>query len=237
MCPHSWTLVAHSETELQFLCSSFAKACSEFGLKISLGKTVALSQGSPAPQTFSINGTTLSMVDKFSYLGSTIFPWRWTRLPPWQGRNRNHIRPTSPTCLEQHRPLHQIEEPHLCGLCDKHPSVLQWVLDHVPPSRASSQLIPFPMPALHPCYLWCDHVPNASILRLTGATDMFTMLRQRRLRWVGHVYRQVDGRIPNDIIYGILDDAPRPRSWPRLRYKDVWNVISPLLGYQILLGS
>ena len=43
-------IVAHSETELQSLCSSFAKACSEFGLKISLGKTV-LQLLQPSPST------------------------------------------------------------------------------------------------------------------------------------------------------------------------------------------
>ena len=68
---------------------------------------------------------------------------------------------------------------------------------------------------------WHDRVPNTSILDLTGATDMFTMLRVRRLRWTGHVRRLEDGRFPKDIFYGALADAPRPRGRPRLRFKDV----------------
>ena len=33
---------------------------------------------------------------------------------------------------------------------------------------------------------------------------MFTMVSQRRLRWLGHVRRMEDGRIPKDIFYGEL---------------------------------
>ena len=50
---------------------------------------------------------------------------------------------------------------------------------------------------------------------------MLTLLIQRRLRWVGHVYWQEDGRIPKDVLYGELANSPRPRSRPRLRFKDV----------------
>ena len=65
-------IVAHSEAELQDFCNSFAKACSEFGMKISLNKTVVLPQGTSAPPNIYINGTALSVVNKFCYLGSTI---------------------------------------------------------------------------------------------------------------------------------------------------------------------
>ena len=43
---------------------------------------------------------------------------------------------------------------------------------------------------------------TSTILHITKRSDMFTLLRQRRLRWVGHVYRQEGGRIPKDILYG-----------------------------------
>ena len=49
---------------------------------------------------------------------------------------------------------------------------------------------------------WHDHVPNSTILHITKTSDMLTLLIQRRLRWVGHVYRQEGGRIPKDILYG-----------------------------------
>lgn len=47
------------------------------------------------------------------------------------------------------------------------------------------------------------------------------MLCQRRLRWLGHVYRLDDGRIPKDIMYGELAVGRRPTGRPALRFKDV----------------
>ena len=49
---------------------------------------------------------------------------------------------------------------------------------------------------------------------------MFTLLRQRRLRWLGHVRRMEDGRIPKDILYGQLATGKRRTGRPQLRYSD-----------------
>ena len=40
-------------------------------------------------------------------------------------------------------------------------------------------------------------------------------------RWLGHVYRMEDGRIPKDILYGELEFGRRSKGRPQLRYKDV----------------
>ena len=50
---------------------------------------------------------------------------------------------------------------------------------------------------------------------------MYTLLRQRRLRWVGHTHRMADGRIPKDLLYGELATGTRSRGRPKLRFKDV----------------
>ena len=50
---------------------------------------------------------------------------------------------------------------------------------------------------------------------------MYTLLSERRLRWLGHVYRREDGRIPKDILYGELAAGQRGLGQPQLRYKDV----------------
>ena len=48
---------------------------------------------------------------------------------------------------------------------------------------------------------------------------MYTLLRQRRLRWLGHVRRMEDSRIPKDILYGELALGRRTTRRPHLRYK------------------
>uniref|UniRef100_A0A8W8JBQ4 Reverse transcriptase domain-containing protein n=1 Tax=Magallana gigas TaxID=29159 RepID=A0A8W8JBQ4_MAGGI len=69
--------------------------------------------------------------------------------------------------------------------------------------------------------LWKDKVPNTEVLSRANLPSMFTMLRQRRLRWLGHVRRMVDGRIPKDILYGELRSGKRSTVRPQLRFKDV----------------
>ena len=50
---------------------------------------------------------------------------------------------------------------------------------------------------------------------------MFTMLRQSRLRWLGHVRLMKDGRIPKDILYGELIAGKLNLGRPQLRYRYV----------------
>ena len=69
--------------------------------------------------------------------------------------------------------------------------------------------------------IWSDRVPNAQILKRAGLPTMYTLLRQRRLSWLGHVRRMEDWRIPKDILYGELASGKRSVGRPRLRYKDV----------------
>jgi len=48
---------------------------------------------------------------------------------------------------------------------------------------------------------WQDKIPNTEALSRAHLPSMYTLLRQRRLRWLGHVHRMEDGRIPKDILY------------------------------------
>ena len=58
------------------------------------------------------------------------------------------------------------------------------------------------------------------VLQQAGMTSM-SILRERRLRWLGHVRRMDPGRIPKDLLYGQLAVGTRPTGRPHLRYKDV----------------
>ena len=66
-----------------------------------------------------------------------------------------------------------------------------------------------------------NHVPNSTILHITGSYDLITIMRHRRLRWLGHVHRMEDDCMPKDILYGVFYNAPRRTGRPKLRYKDV----------------
>ena len=68
---------------------------------------------------------------------------------------------------------------------------------------------------------WQDKVTNADVLPRAGFPTMYTLLRQRTLRWLGHVRRMEDGHIPKDILYGVLALGRRTTGRPHPRYKDV----------------
>ena len=66
-----------------------------------------------------------------------------------------------------------------------------------------------------------DEVTNDDVLSRTGLPSMYTLLRQRRLRWLGPVRRMDDGRTPKYILYGELALGRRTTGRHHLRYKDV----------------
>ena len=68
---------------------------------------------------------------------------------------------------------------------------------------------------------WFDYTTNNDILELAHMPSMYTLLRQSRLRWLGHVCRMTDGRIPKDLLYGELAAGKRAQGRPQLRFKDV----------------
>ena len=68
---------------------------------------------------------------------------------------------------------------------------------------------------------WSGYITNNDVLELANIPSMYTILRQRRLRWLGHVCRMKDGRIPKDLLYGELAAGKRAQGRPQLRFKDV----------------
>ena len=55
----------------------------------------------------------------------------------------------------------------------------------------------------------------STVLQRAGIPTMFSLLEQRRMRWLGHVCRMTDGRIPKDLLYGELATGKRPTGSPK----------------------
>ena len=68
---------------------------------------------------------------------------------------------------------------------------------------------------------WQDKITNAAVLEKADSLSMHLMLCKRRLRWLGHVHRMENGRIPVDLLYGELATECCPVVRPTLRFKDV----------------
>ena len=68
---------------------------------------------------------------------------------------------------------------------------------------------------------WMNRTPNTVVLSRCGLSTMFTMIRQRRRRRLGHVMRMNDIRNPKDFLYGQHRSRKRNLGSPQFRYRDV----------------
>lgn len=67
---------------------------------------------------------------------------------------------------------------------------------------------------------WRDRVPHTEMLQRAGLQSVESMILCRQLRWLGHVVRMPDTRLPRRIMYGQLSEGNRPRGGPKKRFKD-----------------
>ena len=80
---------------------------------------------------------------------------------------------------------------------------------------------------------WQDKVRNNTVLQRPEIPSMYTLLKQRRLRRLGHVVRMDYGQTPNDLLHGELTQGKHPTGRPQLRYKDVCKRDLKALGIDI----
>lgn len=216
-------LAAHTEESLQRLISCFAHACREFGLTISLKKTNVMGQDVSSAPNISIGDYTLEVVEDFAYLGSTIshnlsldteLNKRIGKAATAMARLTKRVWNNSSLTINTKMKVYQA-----CVLSTLLYGSEAWTLY----ARQERRLNSFHLRNLRKILgiTWQDRVPNKNVLEKAGVPSMFALLTQRRLRWLGHVSRMQDGRIPKDMLYGELATGSRPAGRPVLRYKDV----------------
>ena len=67
---------------------------------------------------------------------------------------------------------------------------------------------------------WQDHITNTEVLRRADTLSIDTILLKMQLRWMGHVLRMDDERLPKAILFSQLSVGRRNVGRPRLRYLD-----------------
>lgn len=216
-------LTAHTEEALQRLITRIAEACTEFGLTISLKKTNIMGQDVSSTPQIIIGDHTLEVVENFTYLGSIIssnlsldaeINVRIGKAATAMARLKKRIWDNTMLTTNTRMKVYQA-----CVLSTLLYGSEAWTLY----SRQERRLNAFHMRCLRRLLgtTWQDHVTNEDILSQAGMPSMFAILTQRRLRWLGHVCRMDDGRIPKDVLYGELATGTRLTGRPTLRYKDV----------------
>ena len=201
----------------------FRDACQDFGLAISLKKIQVMGQDVDSPPAISINDHELDVTHDIVYLGSTIsdtlsFDAESNRLIGKAATTMTRLKKTAwnNSKLTVHT---YIQIYRACVVSFLLYGSESWRLR----ARQERKLNAFHMHSLRRILniIWQDKVPNKTVLERAGCTSMFTLLKQRRMRWLGHVVRMDDGHIPKDLLYGELVQGKRPTSRPQMRFKDV----------------
>ena len=215
-------LAAHSEEALQRLITCFADACTEFGLTISLRKTNIMAQNVRTAPEIVIGDHTLDVVDRFTYLGSII-----SSDLSLDADLNSRIGKAS-TAMS--RLTKRVWENKMLTTNTKIKVYQACVLSILLYGSETWTLYEYQVRRLHSFHMrclrrllgitWQDRETNTTVLTRAGIPSMFAILTQRRLRWLGHVCRMDDGRIPKDILYSELATGSRATGRPNLRYKD-----------------
>ena len=216
-------LTSHTEDGLQQLVSRLSHACKEFGLTISLKKTQVMAQGTELTPVIAIDGHPLEAVENFTYLGSTISSSlsidaevnsRIAKAAAVMAKLSQRVW-NNPNLTEKTK-LHVYQA---CVLSTLLYSSEAWTTYQRHARKLNSFHLRCLRRILH--IQWQDRVPNTAVLERANMYSVFTILGERRLRWLGHVRRMDPGRIPKDLLYGELAEGSRPAGRPRLRFKDV----------------
>lgn len=216
-------ITTRSADELQQLMDRFSEACQDFGLTISQKKTQVMGQDTDSPPDIRLADQTLEVVHDFVYLGSTISDSLSldTELDKRIGKAtttmaRLNKRVWTNGKLTEHT---KVQVYKACVMSTLLYGSEAWTLR----AKHEHKLNAFHMRCLRRILniTWQDKVTNTSVLERAEIPAMYTTLKQRRMRWLGHVVRMDCGRIPKDLLYGELVSGSRPTGRPKLRFKDV----------------
>ena len=191
-------LNAASEADMQHSIDKFAKACSNVGLTISTKKTEVMHQ--PAlgktytEPNITINGQQLNVVDKFTYLGSTLLRnividdevnARLAKASAAFGRLHKNVWNRRSITLETKIKVYwgivlttvlygceswMVYQCHTRKLNHFHTTCLRKLLG----------------------IKWQDKIPDTEVLRCISLPSIYTILMQSQLCWEGHVVHMPD---------------------------------------------
>jgi len=218
-------LPAHSATDLQNSLDTLSTAYRRAGLVVNAKKTEVLSSvathDSPAPR-FSVHGDVLSNVSEFTYLGSILSDScsldsevehrvkaassAFGRLTHRVFLNRNLAIPTKIAVYKA------VCVSVLLYGCEA------WTLYR----RHIKALEAFHFRSLQSILgvRWWHKVPHTELLKRSVTTPVEHLLLQRQLRWLGHVTRMPENRLPRRLLYGELSSGQRSVGRPKKRFSD-----------------
>ena len=89
---------------------------------------------------------------------------------------------------------------------------------------------------------WEDMIYNSEVLRRARSLGIEALIIKAQLRWVGHVVRMDDSRLPKMAFFSELSQGSRNQGGPVKRFKDslkasLRNCGIPILGWEALAAD
>ena len=217
-------LVAHSPDALQRSLNIVSSIYQAMGLKVNINKTEILSQQIIAgnPPVFHLNGEVIKQVDSFTYLGSILtkkhnideeIVARINHASASFGRLRSRV-------FSNHHLKTETKIAVYRAVCMS--TLLYGAESWTIYRRHVKQLEAFHIRCLQRILglTWQDKVPHSEILHRTNLLSIESTLAEKQLRWIGHVIRMPEHRLPRQILYSQLPEARRNPGGQKKRYKD-----------------
>ena len=217
-------VLAHTPEALQRSLTIISSIYQSMGLRINVNKTEIISQrNNPAvPLAFHVNGENVKQVDNFTYLGSVLTDKhnidtevlaRINNASTSFGRLRSRVFENTNLKIKTKVSVYT-------AVCLS--TLLYGAEAWTTYQRHIKQLESFHIRCLQRILglTWQDKVPHSQILQRAETTSIEAMLAKKQLRWVGHVFRMPEHRLPRQVMYGQLPEARRNPGGQKKRYKD-----------------
>ena len=203
-------LAACTQEALQRLCDSFAAAARQFGLTISIKKTESLHQPAVGnmyvPPLISVEGKLLNAVESFKYLGGII-----SNCASIDAEINARITKATSAFGRLTKRLWQNKDIRLGTKVSVYKAAVltsllygseTWTLN----KKQTARLETFHQTCLRKIakIRWFHKVTNYEVLSKCHISSLESMLDTARLRWIGHVVRMKNDRIPKALLYGRL---------------------------------
>ena len=228
-------VVAHTPEELQEMLTAAAHMYHRFDLKINAGKTevLAWSPSNESSFSFLIDGESLNVVPSFKYLGSYLsndfkldkeVENRMSQASKAFARLRERVFVNHNLSLSTKVKVYEaiclfvlLYGSEAWTLYARHVKVFEmW---HIRCLRSILGIT------------WRDRIIHSEILRRTDSVSLESNISKRQLRWLGHVIRMEDNRLPKQLQYGEIREGRRAAGGQKKRHKD--HIKSVLKKFQI----
>jgi len=220
-------ILGHSEEETQRMVDIFVETYQGLGMEVNHEKTKLLVTKYDAPLTstpiINVNGNPIQTVEQFNYLGSLV-----TNNCNLDSEINQRIRNAGRAVYKLKRRVLDDNDLRAETKIAVYKAVVLPTLLYGSECWTVYRKHVKSLEKFHQRQLrnilrikWQDYVSNVKVLERANCDSIEKTLARNQLRWLGHVRRMPDERLPKQTLYGELGQGWRTKGRQMKRYKDM----------------